>query len=90
MFESLPSKLRAIKENNKDEWVNIPIAPAPSESILFPQDQIKINNAVIKYPLGSYQMGEIARLSGLLHYEGVNVLTLLKRECIRRNIDTTE
>jgi len=56
--------------------------------ILFDEDQLKIENAVIKYPLGSYQIGEIARLSGLLYGEGVDVIYKLEQLCYKYGINT--
>ena len=49
--------------------------------VLFDEDQDKINNAVHRYPLGSYQMGVIAELSGLLYERGVDVAGVLASLC---------
>lgn len=85
MFESLNSKFDAIRKNNKDEWIEIPVEPIAT--VLFPEDQAKIDNAVIRYPMGSYQAGEIVNLSGLLYQEGIDVLELLVKWCIKHNIN---
>ena len=58
----------------------------PSESIysgviLFPEDQNKIDEAVSKYPMGSYHIGEIARISGLMYEQGIDVIQHLKYIC---------
>lgn len=51
------------------------------ENILLPEDQKKIENAVRYYPIGSYHIGEIARISALLHERGINVEKHLIRIC---------
>ena len=58
--------------------------------MLFDEDIEKINNAVANYPIGSQQIGEIAKLSGLLYNEGVDVLKLLVGWCIKHDIDLRE
>ena len=61
-----------------------------NKQILFDEDIEKINNAVAKYPMGSQQIGEIAKLSGLLYNEGVDVLKLLVNWCIKYDINLRE
>lgn len=51
------------------------------DKILFKEDLKKIEDAVEKYPLGSYQIGEIARLSGLMYERGINVAAQLEYLC---------
>ncbi|WP_017470648.1 hypothetical protein [Amphibacillus jilinensis] len=48
--------------------------------ILFENDQNKVVNAVTCFSLGSYQIGEIARISGLLYSSGVDVVKLLEKK----------
>ncbi|MGG2091323.1 hypothetical protein AB1283_00975 [Bacillus sp. S13(2024)] len=50
-------------------------------NILFEEDQRKIEDAVMNYPMGSYQAGEVVRLSALLYDKGVNVENELKKLC---------
>lgn len=50
-------------------------------NVLFPEDQKKIEEAVTLYPMGSYQIGEVARISALLYEQGVNVVEQLKYLC---------
>lgn len=57
------------------------------ESVLFPDDQQKIEDAVVKYPMGSYQIGEIARLSALLYDRGIDVEKQLINLCNRFGIN---
>ena len=52
-----------------------------SNQVLFDDNIEKINNTVQYYPLGSYQVGEIAKLSGLLYQEGVDVVKELEKLC---------
>lgn len=40
------------------------------ENILFNEDKIKIEESVTYYPMGSYQIGKISRLSALLYERG--------------------
>lgn len=47
--------------------------------VLFEEDQKKIEYYVLKYPLGSYQIGEIAKLSALLYERGINVIDELNK-----------
>ncbi len=75
MFESLSSKLDSIRKNNHNEWIETPLM----NSVLFDEDLNKINNAVSRYPMGSYQIGEIAKLSGLLYEMGIDVVDMLQR-----------
>ncbi|PAD70604.1 hypothetical protein CHH83_02035 [Bacillus sp. 7586-K] len=49
------------------------------ESALFTEDQMKIEKAVIFHTMGSYQIGEIARLSSLLYDRGVDVIKHLEK-----------
>lgn len=49
--------------------------------VLFEEDQKKIEDSVMNYPMGSHQIGEIARLSALLYEKGINVEIELKRLC---------
>lgn len=49
----------------------------PIEVALFEEDIKKIVESVIKYPLGSYQIGEIARISAHLYEKGINVVDVL-------------
>ena len=58
-----------------------------NKQILFNEDIEKINNAVVNYPLGSYQIGEIAKLSGLLYQEGVDVVRELEKLCRKYNTE---
>jgi hypothetical protein len=48
-------------------------------SVLFDDDQKKIEDAVLYHPMGSYQIGEIARLSALLYDKGVDVVKYLEK-----------
>lgn len=57
------------------------------ESVFFEDDLKKIKDAVEKYPLGSYQMGEIARLSALLSEMGIYVIEHLERLCEKYRIN---
>ena len=52
-----------------------------SSDVLFSEDLKKINYYVSNYPMGSYQMGEIARLSALLYERGVDVKKHLEFLC---------
>ena len=54
--------------------------------ILFPQDLIKIEYACMRYPIGSFQAGEIVKLSGYLYQNGIDVEKLLRDEIERRKI----
>lgn len=54
--------------------------------IIYPEDLLKIEYTCIKYPVGSYQAGEIIRLSGYLEEQGVDVIKILKKELKERNI----
>jgi len=58
-----------------------------TEQILFDEDLEKINNAVKFYPLGSYQMGEIARLGGLLQETGVDVVNEMNKLCFKYYVE---
>lgn len=49
------------------------------DKVLFDDDQKKIEDAVMNYPIGSYQAGEVVRLSALLYDRGVNVENELKK-----------
>lgn len=49
------------------------------DKVLFAEDQKKIEDAVQYYPMGSYQVGEIARLSSLLYERGINVIDELNK-----------
>lgn len=51
------------------------------DSVLYPEDQKKIEEAVQYFPMGSYQIGEIARLSALLYNEGIDVEKRLIEMC---------
>lgn len=57
-------------------------------SPLFQEDLEKIESACAYYPLGSYQIGEIARLSGYLQEKGVNVLIELQKLCKIYEVET--
>lgn len=57
------------------------------ENVFFEDDLKKIKDAVEKYPLGSYQMGEIARLSALLSERGIDVIEHLERLCEKYRIN---
>lgn len=48
--------------------------------VLFKEDREKVVDSVVNYPFGSYQLGEVAKLSGYLYELGVDVAGLLKRE----------
>lgn len=85
MFESLDSKLKAIRKGNI-EWISKPL----DNSVLFEEDQTKINNAVVRYPMGSHQIGTIAELSSLLYERGVDVTSILISLCKTYGISTQE
>lgn len=57
------------------------------EQILFNEDLEKINKACTNYPLGSYQIGEIARMSGFMYEQGINVIKMLEDEFKKRHIN---
>lgn len=48
------------------------------EKVLFDDDQKKINDAVRLHAMGSYQIGEVAKLSALLYDRGIDVIQQLK------------
>ncbi len=54
--------------------------------VLFDEDQKKIEDAVTYYPLGSYQIGEIAELSALLYERGIDVIKELNKLHIKYRI----
>lgn len=49
------------------------------ESALFTEDQMKIEESVLYHAMGSYQIGEIARLSALLYDRGIDVIKHLEK-----------
>ncbi|WP_442636561.1 hypothetical protein [Rossellomorea marisflavi] len=49
------------------------------DEVLFEEDKMKIAEAITYHPLGSYQMGEIARISGLIADTGYDVVGYLER-----------
>lgn len=58
-----------------------------SSKVLFDEDLEKIEKTCIRYPIGSYQAGEIIRISGALYWMGIDVLDRLRRLCRERGID---
>lgn len=75
-----------IKESNRGRQSENVKRLNPSEtiyngSVIFTEDQMKIEKSVAMYPMGSYQMGEIARISGLMYKQGVDVVEQLKYLC---------
>lgn len=58
-----------------------------NNKILFDEDLEKIEQAVVKYPMGSYQIGEIARVSALLYNEGIDVLDALCKFADAKEVD---
>lgn len=56
---------------------------------LFPEDLKKIEVAVLYYPMGSYQAGEVARLSALLYERGIDATKQLALVCDKYGIDTS-
>jgi hypothetical protein len=49
------------------------------EKVLFDEDQKKINGSVENHAIGSYQIGEISKLSATLYDSGVDVVKELQR-----------
>ncbi|WJV20743.1 hypothetical protein QU593_10035 [Rossellomorea marisflavi] len=49
------------------------------DEVLFEEDKLKIAEAITYHPLGSYQMGEIARISSLIADTGYDVVGYLER-----------
>lgn len=58
--------------------------------VIFPEDRKKIEESVMLYPMGSYQIGEVARISALLYEQGVNVVEQLKYLCEIYNVKQKE
>ncbi len=56
------------------------------QKILFDEDQKKVEESVEFHAMGSYQVGEIARLSSLLYDRGVDVIRELENLCRRFNV----
>ncbi|MEL3959508.1 hypothetical protein NST17_20360 [Caldifermentibacillus hisashii] len=48
------------------------------EKALYEEDQKKIEEAVVKHAMGSYQMGEVAMLSAWLYDRGIDVIKYLQ------------
>lgn len=69
-------------ENGYDHKICIECAKEYSvelNELLFVKDIIKIKTAVTNYPIGSHQIGEISKLSGLLSEKGVDVVGKLQK-----------
>lgn len=60
------------------------------ETLLFDDDQKKIEEAVLYHAMGSYQIGEIAYLSALLYDRGINVIKELEKLSHASDISVTE
>ena len=58
--------------------------------LLFVEDINKIKIAVSDYPMGSHQVGEIVRLSGLLYDRGVDVVGQLNVLCRKYKVSTKD
>lgn len=58
------------------------------KEVMTKDDMDKIAYAVFNNPLGSYQMGEIARISGELQTHGIDVLAQLKLVRRKYRIDS--
>jgi|GEM_PF-3255317 len=54
--------------------------------ILFSEDQNKIDESVEYHAMGSYQIGEVARISSLLYDRGVDVIRELENLCHKFNV----
>lgn len=54
---------------------------------LFKEDEEKIDDSIIYHSMGSYQIGEIARLSALLYDRGVDVIKELEKLHHKFNIN---
>lgn len=74
LFELIEQLERGMKE-----WISL-CESQKSENIgvLFEGDLIKIENAVEFHVLGSHQIGEIARISGILGDNGIDVIRVLQ------------
>ncbi|WP_368900784.1 hypothetical protein [Oceanobacillus oncorhynchi] len=77
LYKELDEKEKKIKNLI---WINAQLEsklsemnPNLMESALFLDDQKKIEKAVQDYPMGSYQIGEIAMVSALLYERGIDV-----------------
>lgn len=55
--------------------------------ILFDEDQKKVDNSVEYHAMGSYQIGEVARLSALLYDMGIDVIKELENLCRKFNVN---
>jgi len=49
------------------------------DTVLFSEDQKKIEDAVEYHAMGSYQVGEVAKLSALLYDRGIDVIKELEK-----------
>lgn len=54
---------------------------------LLNEDQKKIDDSVEYHSMGSYQIGEVARLSSLLYVRGVDVNKELENLCRKFNVN---
>ncbi|MCA1021576.1 hypothetical protein [Halobacillus litoralis] len=58
------------------------------DEILFPEDSEKVVRSVVYHPMGSYQLGEVARLSSLLYDRGIDVTDYLESLCRKHGVST--
>lgn len=60
------------------------------EKALFDEDQKKIEDSVEYHAMGSYQIGELARLSALLYDRGVDVIKEIEKLHYKFGIEKRE